>query len=325
MHVTVAICTWNRAKLLDQTLSEMRKLRVPDGVTWEVLVVNNKCTDDTDAVLERHAPHLPLRRLLEVRQGQSFARNCAVAAASGELIVWTDDDVLVESGWLAAYVSAAAVAPQDVAFFGGAVTPWFETPPVPAMAAALPAVRSGFCGVTVPEELSIAGESPVLPVGANCAMRRAAIVSLEFNTELGAKGAEHVTGEEWQLMRRLLSMGYTGRWVPGAEVRHFVPAERLRLRSVFRFFHGLGAATIVTEGVPVGRRLCGVPLWMIRKVVQTTLSLPLAATMGRWESFYRAFAQTGSLSGRIAECWRRRGAERPAGNCQPIVCNSERV
>ncbi len=34
MKVTVAICTWNRADLLDQTLAEMRKLRIPVGVDW---------------------------------------------------------------------------------------------------------------------------------------------------------------------------------------------------------------------------------------------------------------------------------------------------
>lgn len=67
--ISVAICTWNRAKLLDQTLTQMRRLVVPAGVTWELLVVNNNCTDETDAVIERHETNLPIRRLFESRRG----------------------------------------------------------------------------------------------------------------------------------------------------------------------------------------------------------------------------------------------------------------
>src|SRR5262249_56770240 len=58
-RLTVAICTWNRAGLLDQTLGRLRELEIPPGTEWELLVVNNNCTDDTDAVVARHAGSLP--------------------------------------------------------------------------------------------------------------------------------------------------------------------------------------------------------------------------------------------------------------------------
>ena len=74
----------------------MRKLQIPDGVDWELLVVNNNCTDKTDEVIARHSEVLPLRRLLELKPGLSNARNCAVEAAQGQLLIWTDDDVLVD-------------------------------------------------------------------------------------------------------------------------------------------------------------------------------------------------------------------------------------
>src|SRR4051794_35896246 len=103
MNVTVAICTWNRAGLLDQTLSEMGRLRIPSGLEWELIVVNNNCTDPTDEVIARHTGRLPIRRVSEPRPGQSNARNAAVRVARGDYIVWTDDDVLVDPLWLAAY------------------------------------------------------------------------------------------------------------------------------------------------------------------------------------------------------------------------------
>ena len=51
----------------------MHKLNVPGGVDWELLVVNNNCTDDTDGVIERHAAALPVRPLHEPEPGQSSA------------------------------------------------------------------------------------------------------------------------------------------------------------------------------------------------------------------------------------------------------------
>src|SRR5271157_1710832 len=75
--VSVTICTWNRAAILDRTLESFRSLRVPDGVEWELLLVDNNCTDETPEVARCHAVHLPLRLLVEPVQGVSIARNCA--------------------------------------------------------------------------------------------------------------------------------------------------------------------------------------------------------------------------------------------------------
>ena len=64
-------------------------------------------------------------RLLEPEQGHSNARNCAIGAAEGELLIWTDDDVLVDENWLAAYAAAARDHVEAI-YFGGPIDPWFE-------------------------------------------------------------------------------------------------------------------------------------------------------------------------------------------------------
>src|SRR5207253_11169792 len=100
MHATVAICTWNRSQLLRQTLDQFLDLAIPAGMTWELLVVNNNSTDDTDVVLAEFESRLPLRRLFEREPGLSHARNAALAAATGDYILFTDDDVLIAQSWL---------------------------------------------------------------------------------------------------------------------------------------------------------------------------------------------------------------------------------
>jgi glycosyltransferase involved in cell wall biosynthesis len=69
MFVSVAICTWNRCDLLEQTLKQMTKLRVPPDVQWELLIVNNNCTDRTDAVIRAFSGRLPIRRTVERTPG----------------------------------------------------------------------------------------------------------------------------------------------------------------------------------------------------------------------------------------------------------------
>src|SRR5208283_1040221 len=100
MDISLAICTFNRAESLDRTLAHLDTLRIPEGLEWELLVVNNGCTDHTDEVIARHQKRLPLRRLFEPKRGLSPARNLAIDSARGGFIFWTDDDALPHPDWL---------------------------------------------------------------------------------------------------------------------------------------------------------------------------------------------------------------------------------
>ena len=66
----------------------------------ELLVIDNGSTDDTKQVVEGF--RRPGRTSTESRPGLSSARNAGVAASTGDLIVFTDDDVVVDPGWSAA-------------------------------------------------------------------------------------------------------------------------------------------------------------------------------------------------------------------------------
>lgn len=267
MHITVAICTWNRANLLDQTLTQMRNLRIPEGVTWELLVVNNNCTDETDAVLERHASQLPLRRLLETKQGLSNARNCAIAHATGELLLWTDDDVLVDPEWLAAYVDAAREFP-DAAIFGGEVSPWFADPAPKWLETHIYRVGGVYAIRRArPHGAKITADD--YPFGANMAFRTAVLREYSFDPELGRCGNGMRSGDETDVIRRILNAGRSGYWVPTARVEHYVLPSRMRPAYVYAFERGL------SEGDALARRRCGkdsgFPRWAVRQWCESTI------------------------------------------------------
>ncbi len=298
MRLTVAICTWNRAKLLDQTLQQTHQLHIPPGVEWELLVVNNNCTDDTDAVIVRDADKLPIRRLYEPKQGLSNARNCAVAAAQGDLLIWTDDDVLVQSNWIEEYIRAAKCWP-DAAFFGGSICPWFEIPPPRWIEQNL----KYFEGMLVirdigPEERPFSVAE--FPFGANMAFRTEDLKRTPFDPFLGRCQHEAILGEETAVFDSLCRLGQYGVWVPNARVRHFVGAERMSSCYVWKYFHGGGRTFVRVLGEPAGVKLWGVPRWLFRRYWENLLSaFPLLAIGS--PAWIRAYAQAAHASGMMFE------------------------
>jgi glycosyltransferase involved in cell wall biosynthesis len=266
MHVTVAICTWNRASQLDRTLARLRELEVPDDLDWEVLVVDNGSTDDTSGVLEKYAGALPLRAVAEAEQGLSRARNRAIDVAAGDLLCWTDDDVQVEPDWLAQYARAAREQP-DTSFFGGPILPWFECDPPEWVAAGIHEIGSAFALRDLgPKPLALSEKQ--LPFGANFAVRASVQHRFRFDPKLGRIGDRMLSGEEVDAMRRMLAGGFTGAWVPEARVRHLVPADRMTADYVRSFYRGVGASwALALEGNVRYARMIACAAKLIRRGV----------------------------------------------------------
>src|SRR5262249_57229295 len=96
---------------------------------WEVIVVDNNSTDDTRAIVESRSATfpVPLRYRFEAAQGRSRALNTGIAACNAQVLVFTDDDVLVADGWLEA-ATAPLLAAGDIEYTGGPVRPIWEAP-----------------------------------------------------------------------------------------------------------------------------------------------------------------------------------------------------
>lgn len=242
MHVTIAVCTWNRARLLRQTLDSMTRLRPPRNTQWELLVVDNRCSDATDDVLEAFSERLPLRRLYEPTPGLSNARNRAVQEAAGEYIIWTDDDVLVDPYWLAAYCEAFERWPGS-AVFGGPITPQFEGELPPWLESVLPTIAYAFAARDLgPEPVCFTPREDNLPYGANYAIRSTEQRDRAYNPVLGRSPGKTLVGwEETELITDILTSGHEGRWVPDAKVRHYITPERQTISYLRRYWAGHGA------------------------------------------------------------------------------------
>src|SRR5262245_12262714 len=102
--VTVIICTWNRVKLLEETLVFLGGMNAPSAFRWEVVVVDNNSTDTTRELVARMAASFPTRLdyVFEPRQGKSHAMNTGARASTNPVLAFVDDDVRVAREWLTA-------------------------------------------------------------------------------------------------------------------------------------------------------------------------------------------------------------------------------
>jgi glycosyltransferase involved in cell wall biosynthesis len=282
MKFTVAICTWNRASLLPRILERLTRLRHP-ACAWEVLVVNNNSTDDTDRVLEAFAGRLPLRRAFEPRQGLSHARNTVVRHAEGDYIVWTDDDALADAGWLAAYARAVERHPE-AAVFGGPVRPRFEGTPPPWLAEAWREIGAAFAARDLGEEPFELDQTGELPYGANYVIRAREQRLHPYDPALGRSLKGGALGEETAVIRAVLASGVSGWWVPDASVEHWIAKERQTVRYL-RSYYSLQGSTFHRWHADGGPTFRGRPLWLWRRILRTELAYTRARLTGdphRW-------------------------------------------
>ncbi len=278
LGATVLICTFNRSRMLQATLESLANLEdVPGG--WEVLVVDNNSRDDTEQVVARLAHSYPvgLRFLRELRQGKSHALNLGLSAVTSRVVAFTDDDVVVSPGWLAAAVTPLVSQP-GLDYTGGPVRPiWGATPP-----AWLPKTNSNLWGTIAVldygNEPFVFEERRRIPIGANMAVRRSVFDRAGgFNPALGRNGTSLLGQEQAEFFYRTRAQGLRGMYVPEMELHHHVPRERLT-RPYFRrwwFWKGISRARLhrihpETElGLDLRRvpRISGVPRFALGEVL----------------------------------------------------------
>jgi glycosyltransferase involved in cell wall biosynthesis len=95
INATIAVCTRNRTADLKFCLGALLKL--PDKGQEIIVVDNDPSTDDTRKLIEQYPS---VRYVFEKRKGLNIARNRAIAEASNDIVVFTDDDAIVDYRWL---------------------------------------------------------------------------------------------------------------------------------------------------------------------------------------------------------------------------------
>ena len=244
--ISVIVATRNRRAALQQFLQGARLL--PAEPAWELIVVDNGSSDGTDVVLASlSASQLPLMALEQKRPGKSRALNLALSHARGEILLFTDDDIVPERRWLSALHQAA----NDYAganVFGGRIM--VDQEYVPRWVSESYNLRTILtseqdCG----DDIQWFGFDRY-PVGPNIAVRRRALLNCrcEWPVNLGP-GTKIPLGDERAFLMGVSAPAARDRlYVPASIVHHNIGGRELKItRAVSRCFLGGYAAGLIDK------------------------------------------------------------------------------
>jgi glucosyl-dolichyl phosphate glucuronosyltransferase len=270
MKISVIVSTYNRADILRTTLETLSNLVVPVDLTWELLIVDNNSTDSTRAVVQHFAQtaNFPVRYLFEEVQGKSAALNRAVGEARGEIIAFTDDDVVADPHWLSNLertfdeCDCSAVGGRVVPLWGHAKPDWLE-------------IRDQYAVVNFDfgDERK---EIQIQPLGANSAFRKRMFQKYGlFRLDLGPNSIHHtITCEDVELANRLIRGGEKVVYCPDAVIYHPVDPKRTTKSYFLLWYYYNGVSLTRMQGVS---RDCiflfGAPRWLYREMLMH---------LGRW-------------------------------------------
>jgi GT2 family glycosyltransferase len=232
------------------------------------VIVDNNCTDDTVKVIEEacNTTLVPLRRVVETRQGLSNARNRGITEAQGRYLIFTDDDTRPLPHWVNAIWQTFEQEHCD-GVAGRVELDW-------------PMARPKWLVDDLLSSLAHADYGPLLrrlsspeepPLGANMAFSRAVFENVgNFDPNLGRIGSKLLGGEETDLYKRAIDAGFNILYQPAAVMLHAVEAERLDKTYFRKLYYYGGRVCGAHLKKSNSRRVFGVPTYGVRKLLVVT-------------------------------------------------------
>lgn len=241
-RLSVIIPTFNRADTIGLTLQSLREGQL-DPQDYEILVVDNRSTDGTADLVRglQRTGQVAIRYLYEERAGVHYARNAGALAARGELLYFTDDDMIATPGMLPELMRLFELDPR-IATASGRVLPKWQVEPPPWV---LEHCQNTLLSLQFrPEELIVA-EYDIGVFSCHQMIRKSALLEAGgFNPENtgGSWVGDGETGLGIKLTRRGYKFAYTSR----AVIQHIIPATRMTQSYLHRRMANQGYADAYT-------------------------------------------------------------------------------
>ncbi len=278
MKISIIIATYNRCEHLKKILASLIKQERNTSFTFEIIVADNNSTDATKTVAESFKPRFneDIKYLFESKQGKSYALNSAIQSAQGDIVVFTDDDVIADPDWLINIVEC--FKRYDCDGLGGRILPVYP----PGTAQWIIDNADLLVGPIVYYDYGESLKPYVKPMyeflGANFSFKKNLFEeSGLFRTDIGpGKGK---LGEDTEITNRFLKAGKKLYYCGNAIIRHPVDSSRMSLKYIARWYFELGKyRTVIDEQGKIPTNLiyiAGVPRYLIGQILKQTLQLVL--------------------------------------------------
>lgn len=219
MKLSVVICTYNRDRYLPDALESMVKQDAGRN-DFELIVVNNNCTDRTEEICRRFLndhPEINFRHVVEPTQGLSSARNKGIEVAITPLVAFLDDDAIAREDYVKNLLHHFEKNPGFDAV-GGKVIPIYPDDKEPEWMSKY--IQRLVSKVDDGEEIMEFRNK--YPVGCNMAFRKKVFDKVGgFNTDLTLRS------DDKYIFSKLKKAGLRTLYAPDVYVRHNIEAYRL--------------------------------------------------------------------------------------------------
>lgn len=224
--VSVVICTYNRAPLLEKCLTCLQQQTEVKPKDFEVVIIDNNSLDHTAELCAKMLEQdrsSNFHYFLEKNQGHSYARNRGILESKGRLIAYLDDDAFVRKEYIKEVIDFFDMYPNAMVT-GGKIIPVYEKSEPKWMSNYLLPLVAALDMGKKPRLFS----GRKFPIGANIIFRKVVFETYGlFNVELGRIGNGLMGGDEKDLAYRLKEAKEEIWYAPKVVVDHYIPEKRL--------------------------------------------------------------------------------------------------
>ncbi len=272
LQISVVICTYNRAAYIQDAMDSLYQQTLP-AVNWELIIVNNNSTDNTETVCLdyiRAHPGTNFYYFNETRQGASFARNTGAGYARSPLLCFMDDDAIAEKEYLQRIITFFDQYP-DAGGLGGRIIPKY----IPEEPAWMSHYVSSLVGHFDYSDTVSVFSANKYPLESNMIIRKKDFDAIGgFDTALpGVVGTLRIGGEGKDFFFRLKALGRTIYYDPSVRVQHVVETAKLTKDYMYRVASGIGRGEKVRI-IKAGK------FAYYKKIVEYFLKLAAAVLLG---------------------------------------------
>lgn len=239
LSISVVICTYNRADYIQEAMESLYNQTLTKE-SFEVIVVNNNSTDNTEIVCTNFiANHIDGQFYFvnEKQQGASFARNTGAKIAKSPLLCFMDDDAVAEKNYLQRIIQFFDTYPS-AGGLGGRIIPRYIPSEPKWMSYFVSSLVGNFDYAQKVTEFS----PNKYPLESNMIIRKEDFLAVNgFNTALpGVIGNFRIGGEGKEFFLKLKATGKSIYYDPSIIVEHIVETKKLTGEYLYRVASGIG-------------------------------------------------------------------------------------
>ena len=242
---TIVVCTYNGEQTLSECLSSLQQLQFLHRLVHSIIVVDNNSTDHTKEIIHSFVKEDPIFKYsFEPKQGLSFARRHAIFAVT-PWVIYVDDDNILDSQWLIHLKNTIQNNPYLGAINGAVIAKPHEPLNEEEQVILKYMFRNLAC--THLQEPSSFDRKNQIPMGAGLCVKTKALHKIDAEGWLFLLGrcrSQLLSGEDTELVERILSQGLSYECNFNMKLYHLIPRTRLQNEYVEKLILGLARGRV---------------------------------------------------------------------------------